>query len=681
MQIPTRSTRPWIGAVAIVAVAVFLISIAYVGNATAVTRPPEAPANPLAHLIVTDNANPRIRVSWDAPDTSASSYTITRADGTTFQAAGGATTYSDHTVEPGTAYQYSVAAHSDQGSSQSSASASASVPDAPSQPGDLAAEVADIAAADESTTVTLTWLASTVAPAAQCETHYPLDGYTVVRSDGDQETEIATPSRDDPSFTDDSAAFGTTYTYRVMARSAIGSSPAAAVTVVTPFRPVPPPTGLSASVTDPFNGTVTLSWEAPSEGPDVAGYQVLRSDRGATATVLVDNVNGNVNTDGTAEAGVPYSYTIRARSTDNISAASEAASIEAPAPASSLTATAGDGTINLGWSVPTAGTVVGYRIARQQQNGEWATLTETTETAHSDETARPNIHYRYRVQHRNQHGGSVWAESNQVTLIAVPGKPTNLATTLEGIDNVLTWTAPDNPVIDGYRLQHRIGEAEWDILAEGIVGTNYRHASTQADLTHHYAVQAYNSAGNSSWSDPATATRITPPAVPQNVSAQLDGDDIVVTWTKPNSVHVSGYTVRRQAGDTDYVESERLAEGQTNFRLLDVTGDIMYRIAVQAHNNAGDSPWSDDVRILRRLAPSLPTNVAVSVGEVDIILSWEVPETGTPDGYHVQNGEQDSNQLQTANLPADQTSYIHSDNVEGVTYQRRFRYSHRGAPR
>ena len=159
MRIPRQSKRPWAAFPAVVAVAAVLMSVAYVGNATAGTGPLEAPANPLAHLIVPDHGDPRIRVSRDASDAPVSGYTITRADGATLQVAGGATTYSDHTVEPGTAYQHAVAAHNARGSGQSSAS----VHDAPSQPGELAAEVADIDAADEGGSVTLTWLASRVA--------------------------------------------------------------------------------------------------------------------------------------------------------------------------------------------------------------------------------------------------------------------------------------------------------------------------------------------------------------------------------------------------------------------------------------------------------------------------------------------------------------------------------------
>ena len=168
-------------------------------------------------------------------------------------------------IVPGTAYSYTVAAKNAAGSSSASAPATAQVPPAPSVPGSLAGSVAEPQAADETATVTLTWLASTVPAPDQCETAYPLTGYTIVRSGGDQETELGTADAGATSFTDSTAAFSTDYTYRVTAQSAIGASPASETPVNVFSQPVLPPTGLTASITDTFDGSISLSWTAPTE--------------------------------------------------------------------------------------------------------------------------------------------------------------------------------------------------------------------------------------------------------------------------------------------------------------------------------------------------------------------------------------------------------------------------------
>ena len=117
------------------------------------------------------------------------------------------------------------------GSSPASVPATAQIPPAPSAPGDFAGSVAEMTAADAAPTVTLTWTASTVPEAAACETAHPLLGYTITRTSGEDRAELGSPGSGDTSFTDNTAAFGTNYTYRVTAQNAIGASPAAEVEV------------------------------------------------------------------------------------------------------------------------------------------------------------------------------------------------------------------------------------------------------------------------------------------------------------------------------------------------------------------------------------------------------------------------------------------------------------------
>ena len=236
-----------------------------------------------------------------------------------------------------------------------------------------------------------------------------------------------------------------------------------------------PPTGLTASIADTFDGSISLSWTAPTEGVDITGYLVLRylgADplRGTDIPVILEELTtGTMLVDSTPEVGVTYSYMVMARSADNVSLPSNTASIEAPAPASGLTATASDGAIDLSWTAP-AGTHGAYRVERQEQNGQWQYLADTAASTHSDTTAQGNTQYFYRVQHRNAHGGSAWTRSDPVTLVLVPGSPTGLTAAASGNNNVLTWTAPDSPFIDGYRVRHRSGGGEWSILASDLAG-------------------------------------------------------------------------------------------------------------------------------------------------------------------------------------------------------------------
>ena len=555
-------------------------------------------------------------------------------------------------MEAGAAYSYTVTAHNDQGTSPASAEAST--------------------ATDETASVTLTWTASSVPPVEQCDTAYPLTGYTISRSDGTDEVELGMIGADATSFIDSSAAFSRNYTYRVAARNAIGTSPAAetAATIL-------PPTGLTAAITDPFDGNVSLSWTAPAAGPEIAGYLVLRYDDddpyagNAIPTTLAESATETTLVDSTVNAGSTYSYVVIARSADNVSMPADSAAIEPPAPPTSLAATAANGTIGLFWTAPDAGTIGMYRLERQPQGGEWAHLVDTTETDHNDDTAQDNATYAYRVQHRNSYGGSAWSESEPMTLVVAPGAPTGVSATASGSDNVLSWTAPDSPFINGYHVRHHAGDDDGSILAGNVAAdtVTYTHQDAAADVTHHYAVRAHNSAGNSPWSEAASTGRVTPPLAPTAVSATLNNDDIVLTWTRPGSVHGDGYTVRHRAGaDQTFTESDRLAGTATSYTIEDITGDTVYQLMVKAHNTGGDGPWSEPVEIERVLFPTVPTTVSVATDDTNITVSWSAPDTGRVSGYHVSYGAADSEERQSANRNAEQISFVHTDSVEGTAY-------------
>ena len=376
MRIPKLPARPWVPVAAVVAAAAILLTVLHQGDATANTGPPDTPGNPLAHLIVPSNEDPRIRLSWDASDTPVSGYTIARTDGEEFQAAGAATTFSDHAVEPGTTYAYSVRANSAQGDSPASESASADVPDTPSAPGNLTGAIAEPEATDETATVNLTWLASTVPAPDQCDTAYPLTGYTIVRFDGGQETELGTADAGATSFNDSTAAFSTSYTYRVTARSAIGASTASETSVSVFSRPVLPLTGLTASIAAPFDDNISLSWNAPSEGADIVQYSVHRylgpdpyEGTDTPITLFVPAPESSA-VDTTAQAGVTYSYLVIVHSAFNVSLPSDTAVIEAPASASGLTATAAAIDRVVHHSVILEFDVPSYRTNAAQQRGQ-----------------------------------------------------------------------------------------------------------------------------------------------------------------------------------------------------------------------------------------------------------------------------------------------------------------------
>ena len=69
--------------------------------------------------------------------------------------------------------------------------------------------------------------------------------------------------------------------------------------------------------------------------------------------------------------------------------------------------------------------------------------------------------------------------------------------------------------------------------------------------------------------------------------------------------------------------------------------------------------------------PFTPGNVTATAGQINIVLTWDALATGTAVGYRVEYGVHMSDDLTTAEFTAAQTSFTHSDNAEGTTYQYR----------
>ena len=668
--------RPWSTALILTLAAMAMAAALFLANApdTGAASTPETPANPLAHVIVPDGEAPRIRVSWDPPAGDITGYTIARSSGETFQTGGPATTYSDLAVNPGTAYSYTVSARNGNGTSGPSDPASARMPDAPTAPSNLAAQAAEPELTDETATVTITWPAATVPEPGECETAHPLDGYTVWRVENGAETELGSPDSGATSFTDSTAAFGTAYTYRVAARNAAGSSPAAAAGITTPPRPVGTPTGLTAALaSDPFDGAITLSWEEPAEGPRPTGYRVERST-GAGRETLAGQHPGTSYQDTAARPGRVHQYQVTALTADNGSERSNIATIEPPAAPASLSAQADGPAVTLSWPPPEQGSVLSYRLERQTGGGQWTKVADTGATSHRDDGAPTDSSHLYRVQNRNAYGGSAWTTSNPVSTLSVPGAPLSLSAQVSGDGIRVSWQPPETGRVDGYHLRYGPeGTGEFDTANLDAGETSFVHTDNEEGVPYAYQVRARNEAGNGPWSGAAVITRINPPGIPQNVNVSLDGNGILLSWERPDSVSVDGYSVRHAQGDGEYTVSGRLPGSQASFRITEAQGDVPYRLSVRAHNGAGDSPWSSEVQVMRRLPPSAPTGVAAAAGETSIVLSWRAPETGTPDGYHAEYGELDSGERATANLAADARSFVHSGNTEGVTYRYRVR--------
>jgi fibronectin type 3 domain-containing protein len=278
-----------------------------------------------------------------------------------------------------------------------------------------------LTAAAGNASVSLSWTAPTNTGGSN------ITGYKVYRgtsAGGESSTAVATVTSG-TTFNDTGLTNGTTYYYVVTAvnqtSNESGKSNEASATPAT----VPGAPTLQASA---GNQSVSLSWTAPNNGgAPITKYNIYRGTSSNGETLLT-SVSGTSYTDTGLINGTTYYYEVSAVNSVNEGARSNEQSATptatAPGAPTSLSATAGNGSVSLAWTAPSnnGGASVTYKVYRgTSAGGESSTpvATGVASTSYNDTAVTNGITYYYYVTASNSSGDST--PSNEVS--ATPTAP------------------------------------------------------------------------------------------------------------------------------------------------------------------------------------------------------------------------------------------------------------------
>ena len=372
-----------------------------------------------------------------------------------------------------------------------------------------------------------------------------------------------------------------------------------------------PATPSSLAATAASSSQINLSWADNSNNED--GFRIEQCQgAGCTNFTEITTVGTNVvsysNTSLTAST--TYQYRVRAYNSGGNSAYSNVASATTSAPTppaapANLMATAASGSqINLSWA-DNSNNEDGFRIEQCQGAGctnfTEITTVGTNVVSYSNTSLTASTTYQYRVRAYNSGGNSAYSNVASATTSAStpPAAPANLMATAASSSQInLSWADNSNNE-DGFRIEQCQGAGCTNFTEITTVGTNvvsYSNTSLTASTTYQYRVRAYNSGGNSAYSNVASATTsATPPAAPANLTAiALSSSEIKLNWTD-NSNNEGGFQVER-CNNPNCTTIDQITTVGPNITAYTDTGlksNRTYRYRVRAYNSAGNSPYSN----------------------------------------------------------------------------------------
>ena len=702
---------------------------AWSDTASATTDDPPPPAAPSAiaaaatgmysmSVTWTDNANDEVGFKLERKLTADSVFAeIAVVDSNV-------TAFSDSGLTYSTSYDYRVRAYNPSGNSAYGDTASAVTNDPPPPP---TAPSALIATANGRHQIDLSWTDN-----SSDETQFKLERKLPADS---AFAEIVVLDSNVTAFSDSGLTWSTTYQYRVRAAHDFGASTYSDTAAATTDDPLPTPeapTALAAA----SNGTsqIDLSWSDNAINED--GFILERKlDGGAFATV--DSVGANLTAyaDSGLSPNSTYTYRLVAFNNQGNSAASNealattdqiivdpnlnlalnriyAASSEDSEDTTGFAFDADldskweslkfDETDSLQWLKVDFGEVLpvgrsfidwkggnyatAFDIEVSLDDSLWTTVFDTTkDDSESDaftftQTLARHARLNMRAANKSAYKIYEWEIYAGDTPLP-PTAPSALSATANGMTRVdLAWT--DNAGDEtGFKIERKSGAGVFSQIAQvGVDVTAFADSGLTASTTYTYRVRATNLAGNSGYTNDASATTDAPPlppAAPGNLTvAAVSASALNLSWAD-SSDNESGFKIERQDTSGAFVEIATVTANQTSYGDAGLTASTSYNYRVKAYNGTGDSGYSNEASGTTHAPPPPPAAptalAAIADGMNQVNLTWTDNASGET-GFKLERKlAADSVFAQIALIDSNVTAFSDSGLTASTSYDYRLR--------
>ena len=502
------------------------------------------------------------------------------------------------------------------------------------------AAASGLSAAPRHGSVILTWTALSDSTVTKWQYRYgtakPLTGnWSDISGSGDDTATVTLASLTN----------GTTYHFEVRAWNAAGGGTAAAVSQAPVARPAAP-----ASLTATGgSGQVVLAWVDPSDG-SITGWQYRTRKingswggwtdiAGSTATTVTATVSSLDN-------GAAYTFGVRAVNDSGNGTEATATEYTVPATPTGLVAAGSGNSVTLSWTNPGNNLITAWQYRANADDAGFGSWTDLCQT--SSDTACPtrrsatvgSLQYAtgYAFEVRGVNASGKGAGSAQATTHTAGAKPTGLSATAKDARVTLAWTDADDDNLTGWQYRYKASSQSNYADCSTHCGTfsSSTATTTSGDVTgltnntsYDLQVRSASPNGASAWSDAASATPVTKPSQPENLTATPGTTATTLTqvtlgWDDLDDSSVTKWQYQHKATGQDWPAAWTDVSGSgadtTSATVTGLDNGTTYTLRVRAYNAAEGGVASAGATAL--MAPAQPAGLAVVGRNGFADLSW-----------------------------------------------------------
>jgi len=392
-----------------------------------------------------------------------------------------------------------------------------------------------------------------------------------------------------------------------------------------------PPTDLTATTVS--STRIDLAWV---NGDDYSTVVISRKVSGGSYAVLT-GVDGLLEAyqDNSCQDGTDYYYKIRGFKAPDYSDYSneDDAITPLPAPSGCDGSADSDTSITIEWN-DNSTSETGFKVyidgvydSSVGQNVETKTKTGLT----------VGTYYKFKVKAYNAITESAFSNEVQIKTGVKPTAPSLLTAQAVSASQIdLNWQDnSDNET--GFKIEEDSGGGFSQIDTVGAGVTHYHRTGRSSNTNYQYKIRAYNTSGNSGYTNTANATTYAAVADPTNLVAVAANDTAIDIYFQDNSTSEDHHCVERRIGANAWVEVKQLEPNRNAWRDTGLTENITYDYQIRALEHGNNETYSNycaNVTCATLTNPAAPSNLAIG-NHTDTMMRIEWTGVSNVTGYHI----------------------------------------------